>query len=914
MSNSHLDWIWSLYTTSPDAASGMSTLRDTCVALLSYPISSSHFVPALAGVALHPSLAEPFREVFPILKHLLYSAAELHGIVQPLFDCNHADFRMVTIIGVRQDEVKAVWDRLRQKVVDAMRGIESICMQSGLSVAGIEFNGTHPFITVPTPSSRSVATSAMESSRTASAKPTPMLPSRSTPSSRRLPPRAAHPVGKLAPRKEFHSRQASHAVEEFLDKGIAGRAEVSTQHVKAGLGHGDTKDIQGGVSFVSPRGLGTSPYEEIEDARMSHRESSATEHAKLKEPSLEDSAAVPCACDSVILRPCSVEKASVANSVLPTSEYEMQVEEPAESFQFPDVRADSARTLRKSVDTPTRATIRTSNANVEAARASRSESTEAEVGELDKRPDADDSVETATPTPALSVVNESAVMEPGGLEEESGRSAQISKYSDSRRTFGTSASPLPVLDPLASSPSVDSLHSDPVCKLGVMRAPIHSQGPTREFAAKRSECCVVKSERRKESMDKFSNDSLETYPGIDKGPISISGSESSTHPAIRSEDSCASMDHQGGEGAAVAVNASAASESDRGERDVDTHADEDEPGAKPGELKSLYSPAPSILAPERARDRENVEAVRVLHSEFSATDAATVYSRNTDAAAHRDTGKEAVGMQDSELRGDLHENLVLTADSSMKNSVLLTNRAHENPQESAEHAEPLARTITQTLFSDIEPVYGAHSESALTEPGELQESTGQSRSSMRQGSARTFETSIGEGRPVLISASEDAVHATGAAKEYQGSDRYITVDAFAASGLEHGERGVDTCADMDEPGAETEGLEESLNEFSKGSHKNDVRTFGIQASQGNDGPAFGLSLESPLLRSVILPAALASTIFALVSAIIRTFMVLCLGTRPLVGKRTPYRGWEREGIGTGDWKFDAAGVGARERI
>ncbi|KAJ7477046.1 hypothetical protein B0H11DRAFT_1917451 [Mycena galericulata] len=148
---------------------------------------------------------------------------------------------------------------------------------------------------------------------------------------------------------------------------------------------------------------------------------------------------------------------------------------------------------------------------------------------------------------------------------------------------------------------------------------------------------------------------------------------------------------------------------------------------------------PSIPAPERARDLANVEAVRVLHSELSATDAAaTVCSRNTDAVAHHDSGKEATSMQESELRDDLHENLVLTANSSTKNSVLLANRAHENPQESAEHAEPLARTITQTHFSDVKRVYGAHSESASTEPGGLQE--GQSRSSLRQGSTRTFGT------------------------------------------------------------------------------------------------------------------------------------------------------------------------------
>ncbi|KAJ7435101.1 hypothetical protein B0H11DRAFT_1937915 [Mycena galericulata] len=126
MSNSHLDWIWSIYTTSPDPASGMSTLRDTCVALLNYPLTSSSFIPAIAGLALHPSVAEPFREVFPILKHLMYSAAQYHGTSQPLFDREHADFRLVTILGVRRDDAEAAWGRLLQKVADAMGYIEDL--------------------------------------------------------------------------------------------------------------------------------------------------------------------------------------------------------------------------------------------------------------------------------------------------------------------------------------------------------------------------------------------------------------------------------------------------------------------------------------------------------------------------------------------------------------------------------------------------------------------------------------------------------------------------------------------------------------------------------------------------------------------------------------------------------------------
>ncbi|KAJ7442705.1 hypothetical protein B0H11DRAFT_2347645, partial [Mycena galericulata] len=450
MSNSHLDWIWSLCTTSPDPASGMSTLRDTCVALLNYPLTSSSFIPAIAGLALHPSVAEPFREVFPILKHLMYSAAQHHGVSQPLFDLDHADFRLVTILGVRRDDAEAAWGRLLQKVADAMGYIELYTLEEmSTSAQSQAANGTHFTSTVLPLSSRSpprgtLSRSAAPSMHSATesivhasrAALPPTLPVASPPpSSRRSGAHSTCPVGQSTLRREFPSRQAGRTVEEFHDKGATGRVEMSTgyryavstrtrtlrnsqsaceglaeAHEDAAVKYAGTKDgvdtghiddrvgiegerISEGLtessgSFVSPRGLETSTYEEeIEDAQTSHRESSATEYARLKESLSEDSATIPRARDLVILRPYSVEEASMANSVLPVSEYEVLVEEPAESFQFPDERADSVRTLRKSVDIPTRAipaTIRTSNANVEAARASHSESTEAEVGRLER--------------------------------------------------------------------------------------------------------------------------------------------------------------------------------------------------------------------------------------------------------------------------------------------------------------------------------------------------------------------------------------------------------------------------------------------------------------------------------------------------------------------------------------------------
>ncbi|KAJ7436782.1 hypothetical protein B0H11DRAFT_2363831 [Mycena galericulata] len=246
MSDSHLDWIWSLYTTSPDPASGMSTLRDTCVALLNYPLTSSSFIPAIAGLALHPSVAEPFREVFPILKHLMYSAVQHHSTSQPLFDHDHADFRLVTILGVRRDDAEAAWGRLLRKVAAAMGYIEELyaLVEMSVSAQGQTAKGTHfPSTVLPlssrgpprgrlaAPSIVSETKSIVHSSRPALA---PRLPAAFSPSSsRRSRAHSTSPVGQFTLRREFPSRQAGRTVEEFHDMGATGRVEKSAGYVYA---------------------------------------------------------------------------------------------------------------------------------------------------------------------------------------------------------------------------------------------------------------------------------------------------------------------------------------------------------------------------------------------------------------------------------------------------------------------------------------------------------------------------------------------------------------------------------------------------------------------------------------------------------------------------------------------------------
>jgi len=197
MSDSFLSLVWSRYIHSPDPASGMATLRDTCVALLNYTFSSSHLIPALAGVALHADLAEPLREVTPILKHLLYAAAEHRHASQPLFDRDHTDFRLVTTIGVPQEDAADAWARLTHKLAGAMRCLEYIC--SGAPLHG-----------------QAAPPGAASATRTSSNEVT----------------RIPRPTESTS-RRDVHSRQAGRAVEEVLDNGATRHAEAATGVIPA---------------------------------------------------------------------------------------------------------------------------------------------------------------------------------------------------------------------------------------------------------------------------------------------------------------------------------------------------------------------------------------------------------------------------------------------------------------------------------------------------------------------------------------------------------------------------------------------------------------------------------------------------------------------------------------------------------
>ncbi|KAJ7437841.1 hypothetical protein B0H11DRAFT_2359457 [Mycena galericulata] len=402
MSNSHLDWIWSLYTTSPDPSSGMSTLRDTCVALLNCPLTSSSFIPAIAGLALHPSVAEPFREVFPILKHLMYSAAQHHGAAQPLFDRDHVDFRLVTIIGVQQDDAEAAWGRLSQKVADAMEYIQELCALEEMSVSAhsrvakvlpLSSRGPHGTLSrSAAPSINSAMESIVHSSRAALA---PIHPAASSPSSsHRSHTHSVCPVGQSILRREFPSRQAGRTVEEFHDKGAAGRVEISAGYTYAG-------------SAGSPA-LRTS-----QSAGQEVHEDAAVEAAQ---PVVMDTGEAQRESLHAVQRGVHLEfEAGASKTSVDAGHISKRVREMSENSTNGLTKASLYQRTRSR----TPASVHT------CARAPSAESPATEIEGLDKTLDTNDCVAIATPTAAffLDAANESpATLEAGGPRE----SAEVS--------------------------------------------------------------------------------------------------------------------------------------------------------------------------------------------------------------------------------------------------------------------------------------------------------------------------------------------------------------------------------------------------------------------------------------------------------------------------------------------------------
>ncbi|KAJ7723871.1 hypothetical protein B0H14DRAFT_3519774 [Mycena olivaceomarginata] len=115
MLDSPLDWIWSEYTTSPDPASGMQSLYQTCSWLTKHILLPSHIVLSGGGYVLHPEIAQIFTNVVPEIE--LQILTNTTGLLVP----------------ATQNQVVWNWIMLMDKLYDAMIRLKSLRMGDPIS-------------------------------------------------------------------------------------------------------------------------------------------------------------------------------------------------------------------------------------------------------------------------------------------------------------------------------------------------------------------------------------------------------------------------------------------------------------------------------------------------------------------------------------------------------------------------------------------------------------------------------------------------------------------------------------------------------------------------------------------------------------------------------------------------------------
>ncbi|KAJ7789142.1 hypothetical protein B0H13DRAFT_2394891 [Mycena leptocephala] len=120
MSKSILDDVWTMYTISPDPASGTPTLRDTCAVLLSYTLSSSDIIPGSAGFTLHPRLANPLHQSSSDLKRLTVALGQPHIV-------DLVDSRIALGPTSLDWKIFLAWDRLVKQLAAAIKLVETAC-------------------------------------------------------------------------------------------------------------------------------------------------------------------------------------------------------------------------------------------------------------------------------------------------------------------------------------------------------------------------------------------------------------------------------------------------------------------------------------------------------------------------------------------------------------------------------------------------------------------------------------------------------------------------------------------------------------------------------------------------------------------------------------------------------------------
>ncbi|KAJ7844972.1 hypothetical protein B0H13DRAFT_1908631 [Mycena leptocephala] len=130
MSNSHLDWIWSRYTTSPDPELGMQTLQQTCSMLTKHILQPTHIVLSGGGFTLHPDIAQPLSVVVPTIYLLLRHAAKHCSFHSTATSCQ-MDLDILTcttgfMVPAMQNQIVLSWITVIDELYVAMVDLKSL--------------------------------------------------------------------------------------------------------------------------------------------------------------------------------------------------------------------------------------------------------------------------------------------------------------------------------------------------------------------------------------------------------------------------------------------------------------------------------------------------------------------------------------------------------------------------------------------------------------------------------------------------------------------------------------------------------------------------------------------------------------------------------------------------------------------
>ncbi|KAJ7870401.1 hypothetical protein B0H13DRAFT_1896210 [Mycena leptocephala] len=131
MWDSHLDWIWSRYT-SPDPASGMQSLYQMCSAFTKHVLQPSHIIMRGGGFTLHLELAVPLTDVITSMDRLLYLAAK-HIQLRSAPCIGQQELRTLTVTEglhacATYNQVVYGWVTLINRLARVMRELQWLCI------------------------------------------------------------------------------------------------------------------------------------------------------------------------------------------------------------------------------------------------------------------------------------------------------------------------------------------------------------------------------------------------------------------------------------------------------------------------------------------------------------------------------------------------------------------------------------------------------------------------------------------------------------------------------------------------------------------------------------------------------------------------------------------------------------------